>query len=97
MNFIYPIILGIIFGISDINIIDAIILIILLVFIYAIKDIFIKRHIFSNIPSAYVLYIDNLKKIGRDTKRAWISYIYKSVFIDSLIAIITFFIVYFLF
>ena len=97
MNFIYAIILGVIFGLSEISIINAILLILLLIFIYSLKDVFIKKQFFTNTPSAYVLYIENLKKIGKSTKGAWLSYLLQSIFIDSLIAIVTFFVVHFLF
>ncbi len=56
MNFIYAIILGIIFGLSEIDFFYAFLLILLLVFVYALKDIIFKRQFITDTPSAYVLF-----------------------------------------
>ena len=88
MNFIYAIILGIIFGLSEIDFFYALLLILLLVFVYALKDIIFKRQFITDIPSAYVLYVNNLEKMGRSIDKAWISYLVKSILVDGIIAIV---------
>ena len=75
------------------NFIDDILVIIFFVFLYALKYIIFRRQFFTGIPSAFVLYVNNLENLGRPTERAWISYLVKSIFVDGIIAMMIYLIV----
>ena len=97
MNYLFSLIIGIVLGAGDISVIYSASLILSLIFVYALKDVLIRKSLFTNNPSPYVLYIEKTKHIGNSVKNAWLSYILQSLLVDGLIAFIAFFVVRFLF
>ncbi|MCK9425715.1 MAG: hypothetical protein M0Q21_06735 [Ignavibacteriaceae bacterium] len=90
MSFLYAILIGVIFGFSELTIPSSILLVLVLVSFRSLKDIIFKKDFITGVASPYQLYLMHLEKMNVSKSYAALKYYLQSMLFDGLISLTVF-------
>jgi hypothetical protein len=87
----YFIAIGIALSLSELTIFNAIGVMMSVSLFFSLKSICFRTNLITKTPSAYTLYLENLKERGSYKTPDWFNYIVMSVLVDVGIGLLSFF------